>query len=141
MIRFFSKKDFADIYKLGDIITKNFSKTNNLEEILNDKYTKILVYENDDKVVGFLMYTALDETVDIIDIVVDEAYRNHRIASCLIDYMISELKETVKLITLEVRKSNYPAINLYEKFGFKTISTRKNYYGNEDAYVMGRESY
>jgi ribosomal-protein-alanine N-acetyltransferase len=140
MIRFFNENDIEDIYKLGNKITKNFSKTNNLLDILNDKYTKILIYEKDNKVVGFLMYTELDETVDIIDIVVLLEYRKQKIASCLMDYMISELKDTIKLITLEVRKSNLPAINLYEKFGFKTIITRKNYYGNEDAYLMGRSS-
>jgi ribosomal-protein-alanine acetyltransferase len=138
MIRFYNKNDIKDIYKLGDIITNKFSKTNNLEAMLKDKYTKILVYEKDKKVIGFLMYTALEDSADIADIVVLKEYRNQKVASCLIDYMISELKETIKTITLEVRKSNFPAINLYEQFGFKALSIRKNYYGNEDAYLMGR---
>ena len=38
---------------------------------------------------------------------------------------------------LEVRVRNNVAINLYKKFGFETISTRKGYYKDgEDAYVM-----
>lgn len=138
MIRHFLESDFETIYKLGDEISDNFSKTNNLEEIYKDKFTKILVYEKNNKVVGFLMYIELTETVDILDIIVDKEYRNQNIASCLMDYMISELKESVKVITLEVRKSNSPAIKLYEKFGFEIINIRKNYYDSEDGYLMGR---
>jgi ribosomal-protein-alanine N-acetyltransferase len=56
-----------------------------------------------------------------------------------LDNLITELKEKIKWITLEVRKSNTPAIKLYQKFDFSIINTRKNYYENEDAYLMGRE--
>ena len=138
MIRHFLEKDFESIYNLGNEITQSFSKTNNLQEIYKDKFTKILIYEKDNKVVGFLMYIELDETVDILDIIVDRNYRNQNIASCLMDFMISELKDKIKIMTLEVRKSNNEAINLYEKFGFDIINIRKNYYEKEDAYLMGR---
>lgn len=138
MIRHFLESDFEAIYKLGNEISDNFSKTNNLKEIFKDKFTKILVYEKDNEVVGFLMYIELEDTVDILDIIVEEECRKQNIASCLMDYMISELKDSVKLITLEVRKSNTPAIKLYEKFGFGIVNIRKSYYDNEDAYLMGR---
>ncbi|MCI9279885.1 MAG: ribosomal protein S18-alanine N-acetyltransferase [Bacilli bacterium] len=139
MIRSFKIEDSAIIYELGNQIASNFSKTNDLEKIINDKYTKILVYEIDSEIVGFLMYIELENTIDIVDIIVKEAYRNKKIASCLLDNLITELKEKIKWITLEVRKSNTPAIKLYQKFDFSIINTRKNYYENEDAYLMGRE--
>ena len=43
-------------------------------------------------------------------------------------------------MTLEVRESNYSAINLYESVGFKIYGKRKNYYADnhEDAYIMWR---
>ncbi len=139
MIRSFKIEDSAIIYELGNQIASNFSKTNDLEKIINDKYTKILVYEIDSEIVGFLMYIELENTIDIVDIIVKEAFRNKKIASCLLDNLITELKEKIKWITLEVRKSNTPAIKLYQKFDFSIINTRKNYYENEDAYLMGRE--
>jgi ribosomal-protein-alanine N-acetyltransferase len=45
------------------------------------------------------------------------------------------------LATLEVRKSNEPAINLYKSFGFRPVGVRPNYYVDEgqppeDAIVM-----
>ncbi len=138
MIRCALEKDLEEIYNLGNKITNNFCQTNNLKEILNDEYTKILVYEKDREIISFLMYVELEETVDILNIIVKEEYRNKKIASCLIDYLFSGLKSSVKVITLEVRKTNKAAINLYEKFGFEIINVRKKYYGNEDGYLMGR---
>ena len=41
---------------------------------------------------------------------------------------------------LEVRESNLAAISLYNKFDFKEISIRKNYYSNgENAKVLIKE--
>lgn len=139
MIRHFLETDFDSIYTLGNQLSNTFSKTNNLKEIYNDKYTKVLVYEQGKEILGFLMYTELEETVDILDIIVKKEMRNQKIASCLIDYMISDIENTVKLITLEVRKSNKAAIHLYQKFGFEIFNVRKNYYNDgEDGFLMGR---
>jgi len=45
------------------------------------------------------------------------------------------------LATLEVRRSNAPAIALYEHAGFRTVHVRARYYDDddEDALVMLRE--
>ena len=41
---------------------------------------------------------------------------------------------------LEVGTENTSAIALYEKLGYQTIATRKNYYGQGlDAFVMRKE--
>ena len=139
MIRKLKIEDIKQVQELGNLLSPNFSKTNNLEEMENNQFTKILVYEEEETIKGFLMYTELEETTDIVDIIVKEEERQKGIASCLMDYMLSDLKESVKLLTLEVRKSNTPAIALYEKFGFEVVNIREKYYGDgEDAYLMGR---
>lgn len=139
MIRGLQEKDIEAVNELGNTLNSNFSKTANLHGLDNDNFTKVLVYEKEEQIIGFLMYTELEETADVVDIVVKEEYRQKRVASCLLDAMISELKDSVKLLTLEVRKSNVAAISLYKKFGFEIINTRKKYYANqEDAYLMGR---
>ncbi len=44
-------------------------------------------------------------------------------------------------IYLEVRVSNYPAISLYRKLGFRVVDVIKGYYlDGEDAYLMARRS-
>ena len=91
-------------------------------------------------VVGFITATDLKETCDILSLVVDPKYRNKMVATNLLDYLISELDENLKLITLEVASKNIAAIKLYEKFGFEVVNVRKNYYKDDDAYLMARES-
>ena len=45
-------------------------------------------------------------------------------------------------MTLEVRESNVPAIELYKKYGFSSLGTRKGYYqdNNENALIMWTEN-
>lgn len=129
--------DFEAIYKLGTELHANFRKTYNLKELTENTYFKILVFEKEKRVVGFLMYTVLDDTIDILDIIVEEKSRKQKIASVLLDYMITNSTPRGR-IYLEVAVNNEPAIHLYEKFGFKIIHTRKKYYGALDGYVMER---
>ena len=44
----------------------------------------------------------------------------------------------IEFLNLEVRESNMPAIRFYEKFDFKRVGLRKNYYKNpmENALLM-----
>ena len=66
-------------------------------------------------------------------------WRNKKLAQRLLLASLDECyREKIKYITLEVRVSNQKAINLYEKFGFKSLGKRKNYYqdNGEDALIM-----
>lgn len=59
------------------------------------------------------------------------------IGSRLLEELIKKAEENSTLITLEVNTENLPAVNLYKKFGFKILGTRKKYYNNKfDAYIM-----
>lgn len=137
MIRRAVIEDKDDIYKLGNVVNKNFSRVYDLDKMFNEEFNRIYVAEDNDKVIGMLMVVVLYETCEILNIVVDKDYRDKKIASNLLDNLISELDESVEMITLEVAVNNEPAINLYKKFGFEVISTRKKYYDNVDAYLMG----
>ncbi len=140
MVRYANVYDIPRINELGSLLNDNFRMVNNINEMLEDKYSKVLVYEEDDMVVGFITATDLKETCDILSLVVDPKYRNKMVATNLLDYLISELDENLKLITLEVASKNIAAIKLYEKFGFEVVNVRKNYYKDDDAYLMARES-
>ncbi len=137
MIRKVEEKDLESIYKLGTTLHVNYRIITNLNEILKNNINHIYVYEQDNKIIGFIHYTKLYNSVDLVDIVVKEQYQNQKIGTNLIDYMITNL-ECNDRIYLEVNTNNQKALNLYQKFGFKIINIRKNYYGIDDAYVMER---
>lgn len=141
MIRYADIYDIPRINELGGLLNENFSQVNSINEMLNDGYSKVLVYIKDEQVVGFITATDLKETCDILHLVVDPVYRHQLIATNLINYLIGELDEHLRLITLEVASKNIPAINLYEKFGFEIVNVRKKYYPDgDDAYLMARSS-
>ena len=59
--------------------------------------------------------------------------------------LMDQLEETARekgaeALTLEVRKSNRTAIELYKSYGFRKEAVRKNYYHDpdEDAFIMWR---
>ena len=132
--------DIPFINKLGELLHDNFSRVYKIQEMLEDGYSKVIVYEADDKIVGFISATVLYDTCDILSLVVDPLYRGNKIASNLITYLISECGENLKLVTLEVGSKNNAAIKLYEKFGFEIVYKREHYYKNDDAYLMARKS-
>lgn len=129
--------DLEEIYQMGEKIHNNYRQTNNLKDLLETNYFNILIYKEDGIIKGFLSYSVTEEVIDIYDIYVKEKYRNNKIASLLLDYMITNSKVSQKIM-LEVETSNIKAINLYKKFNFNIINTRKNYYQNNDAYIMER---
>ncbi len=137
MIRKANIGDKEDIIKLGNMINNNFSKVYDIDNYFDKKYNVIYLDIEDNEVVGMIMAIVLYETCEILNIVVKEKYRNKKIATNLMDTLISEFADTIEFLTLEVSINNMPAINLYKKFGLEIINTRKNYYENSDAYLMG----
>ena len=99
-------------------------------------FLKNYVYLENNEPIGLISYSLIYDRIELEYIWVSFEHRKKGIASKLMDKMI---EEKVNNITLEVRTTNEGAINLYKKYNFKVVSTRKNYYGNEDAYLMIRE--
>ena len=131
MVNSSSISDIDTIKKLGLLLNDNFIKTNNIEEIINNK--EIIGYYILDKLVGFIIFKKLYETIDILYVVVEPDYRKKGIGSKLLNEII---KMKCKHIMLEVNTKNIAAINIYKKNNFKIINTRKKYYKTDDAYVM-----
>jgi ribosomal-protein-alanine N-acetyltransferase len=88
---------------------------------------------------GFIEFNYIFENADIIDLEVLEESRRQGIATKLILEMEIFLKQNdITSVFLEVRKTNEPAIKLYEKLNFEVIDVRKDYYSKPacDAIVM-----
>ena len=103
-------------------------------EFNNNPFIKVLILK-EDIIIGYLYYSDIYDRVEINQIEIEENHRNCGKGSLL----LKELTETVdKNITLEVREDNLPAIKLYEKFNFKKVAIRKNYYNGVDGILMER---
>lgn len=119
-------------YLNENVIEFNVDYLNNPSMFLNS-----YVYILDDEPVGFISYSIIFDRIELEYLWVKAEYRKNGIASSLIDFMLDE--KNITNITLEVRVSNVNAINLYKKKGFTICTVRKQYYKNEDAYLMIRE--
>ncbi len=113
------------IYKLSE---KEFS---------TDPFLKILTFEDDNLIKGFLLYSEIYDRIEINQIEVLTKYQQNHIASSLMEYLINITREKqLSNITLEVKENNYKAINLYHKYNFVEVAKRKGYYNGIDAILM-----
>lgn len=88
---------------------------------------------------NFKVLPALVKKGHVVSIAVLEDYRRKGIGRELLRTSMSSMKEiyNAEEVYLEVRVSNYPAISLYEKLGFKPVKQLRGYYADgEDAYLM-----
>ena len=134
-----------DIDELVEIEQECFptpwSRSAFLTEIRDNKLAKYFVAELGGKVVGYGgMWLILNEG-HITNIAVREDYRGlgigNKILESLIYYCASK---NIQNMTLEVRKSNIVAQNLYKKYKFVEYGLRPRYYSDnhEDALIMWR---
>jgi len=129
MIRKYKKEDIDLINELGKELHNNYNF------VENELFHAYVIHEKE--FIGFVTYSILYDKVEILDLIIKEEYRNKGYASMLIKTVINDAldKECIN-ITLEVNSDNIPAINLYKKLGFDIAAIRKNYYKDNDGYLM-----
>jgi|SRR5579862_6666592 len=88
--------------------------------------------------VGFLCRWLVADECHILNIAVDPEYRRRGVGYHLLDTTIAEaITKQATCVTLEVRRANFAARQLYRKMKFEERRLRKHYYGpGEDAIVM-----
>jgi ribosomal-protein-alanine N-acetyltransferase len=75
----------------------------------------------------------------VLGIAVDDAVRRRGLGLALMEAAQAYSREkTIRLLLLEVRRSNRPAIRLYRRLGFSAMGIRPGYYASngEDAVEM-----
>lgn len=117
----------------------HWSKSSFLSEISNDLAFYYSLYNDKGLLCGYAGCWHILEEAHITTIAIHPDYRKRNYAQALLHRIIKDCyADKIKYITLEVRVSNEPAINLYTKWGFSSFGTRKGYYqdNNEDALIM-----
>ena len=91
------------------------------------------------EVVAYCNYWLVRDEVHLLNIATREGARRKGHSRLLLEHLVDfARRRQCRYITLEVRRSNEPAIALYKRFGFEAVGIRPKYYveDNEDALVM-----
>jgi ribosomal-protein-alanine N-acetyltransferase len=116
-----------------------WSKQQFEDELLKNSHAHYHVIKLNDQVIGYMGLWKIFDEGHITNIAVLPDYRRSGVASFLLKHVFSFcIEQDIRSLTLEVRKSNTPAIELYKKHGFTESGFRKAYYSdnNEDAIIM-----
>lgn len=111
-------------------------------ELVEDILRLPLVAEVEGRVIGYVMAWKVAEQLHILNIAVDPDLRRAGIATLLLHACAREaIVLGLREITLEVRRSNTPAVRFYERHGFIEVGVREGYYADngEDALIMNCE--
>jgi ribosomal-protein-alanine N-acetyltransferase len=92
-----------------------------------------------DILVGYICSWLFDGEAHILNIAVHPDYRRMGLGSYLMRFFIDFCRtKKAKTLSLDVRSSNHPAIEMYRKMGFRKRGLRSHYYADnaEDAVIM-----
>lgn len=98
-----------------------------------------MVAEEDDKVVGFMIYELHKNRLHILNFAVGEDSRRSGVGFAMIGKLLGKLsQERRNRIMLEVRETNLIAQLFFKKIGFRAVSVLRDFYEDtdEDAYLM-----
>ena len=90
-------------------------------------------------IIGFAGLWLMMDEAHITTIAIHPEYRGRGLGELQLSTLIGIAYDIgAQRVTLEVRVSNLIAQNLYRKYGFMVVGTRRRYYSdnNEDAYIM-----
>ena len=89
------------------------------QEIEGKESSLAVVVSEDERVIGYGIAWIIVDEIHIGNLAVRHDYRRRRIGAMLLDHLLETGKRSgCCLATLEVRRSNLPAIGLYQTFGF-----------------------
>jgi len=92
-----------------------------------------------DEVVGYLIFRVILDELHFMNLAVRPSWQRRGLGAALVYFALQAGRQRgVSKSTLEVRASNVRAQKLYQKFGFKMVGRRPNYYAapKEDALLF-----
>ena len=110
-----------------------------IESELDNKFAKYVVLKKGNSIVGYGGMWVIIYEAHITNVAVHPSARGAGAGDMIVEALFRICRKLkVTAITLEVRTSNFVAINLYEKHGFEKESIRPRYYedNGEDAVIM-----
>jgi ribosomal-protein-alanine N-acetyltransferase len=110
-----------------------------LVEELARSWARLEVARAGGAIVGYVNYWLVRDEVHLLNLAVHPDARRHGHGRALLDHLLGFARaQRCRIVTLEVRRSNLAAIELYRAAGFVAVGVRPRYYvdDQEDAIVM-----
>ncbi len=135
-----ARDNYLQAFKVQQQCHLNPWSENVFVDCLDSPYFAFQLIESN-KVIGYSIGLDVAGEVTLMDIGVERHHRGKGRGKMLLEVFIERCTaNNASEIWLEVRQSNKSAINLYTKYGFDLIETRKNYYpqkkGRENGLIM-----
>ena len=138
--------EIDDLKKVLEIEKQSFTVpwTQDLffSELTKNRYARYFVLEKGNEVVGYLGLWHKGSNFHITNIAITEKVRRKGYGEKLLRFIekIAAIYR-IKKISLEVRRSNCIAQDMYRKYGYKVMRVLRNYYQEEreDALVMEKK--
>ncbi|MEQ9567743.1 MAG: ribosomal protein S18-alanine N-acetyltransferase [Pseudomonadales bacterium] len=131
--------DCAQVAKLHQQLEySGWNKAQRLQAMELYPYSWVLL--NNNQIQSYICYQTTVPQVELLNLGVAKEWQGQGIAFSLLKATIELLPNYAESVFLEVRRSNSPAIGLYQKLGFSKVGERRNYYSaanetREDALV------
>lgn len=95
----------------------------------------------DGELAGYVGIKIVLDEASLDNIAVKQSFRGQKLSKLMLEHAISICRQNgAKSMFLEVRQSNYTAINLYSKADFVTLGVIKGYYPDgENAFLMKKQ--
>lgn len=99
-----------------------------IKDDLKTSKTVSLYDEDLNRHLAFISFRETDEVIDIMALGVHPEFVGQGLMKQLLTHLQSNSREASKAIVLEVHQENQPAIELYNRMGFRKINFRPSYY-------------
>jgi ribosomal-protein-alanine N-acetyltransferase len=111
-----------------------------LADELERPWSRVWASLDDDAIRSLLITWFVADEVHVINMSTAVTHQRRGLARALFEVLLAEAQSAnARIVVLEVRKGNAPAIALYESFGFQVSGVRRAYYRDgEDALDMVR---
>jgi ribosomal-protein-alanine N-acetyltransferase len=140
----FRPAGLADVERVVEIEREGFLhpwSRDLLARELSHAWSRLLLAEEGPggAVLGYIVYWLVHDEVHVLNVATAVAARRRGVGRALMEAAEEDgRRRGARLSTLEVRRSNAPAIALYLSMGYRQVGVRPNYYAEEkeDAIVM-----
>lgn len=134
--------DLVDLDRVMELQRRAFTHpwtTDMVKKELTQDWSTVLLAEEGGALLGISIFWLVHDELHLLNIATDPQHRQQGIASALLEASLERGRaHKCRIATLEVRRSNAPALALYRAHGFRPVGLRPNYYTDdrEDAVVM-----